>query len=177
MSEPRTPAPQSPAGPPAPRPEAAWQPLAHLRSEMDRLLDSFWRGFSAPRGSGESGLPKLFEGAFGAAAPALDVVEAEGEYRVTAELPGMDAKDVELTLVDDLLTIKGEKKEEREEKTENYHLSERRFGSFQRSLPLPRGVDRAKVEARFDKGVLTVLLPKTQEAAAAKAKIEIKQGS
>jgi len=144
---------------------------------MDRLLDSFWRGLSAPRGGGEAPLPRLFEGAFGAAVPALDVVEAEAEYRVTAELPGMDAKDVELTLADDMLTIKGEKKEEREEKSENYHLSERRFGSFQRSLPLPRGVDRAKVEARFDKGVLTVVLPKTQEAAAAKAKIEIKQGS
>jgi HSP20 family protein len=177
MSETRPPAPQTPAtpiAPPAPRTEGLWQPLATLRGEMDRLFDNFWRGFGPAR---EPGLPRLFEGAFGAAAPALDVVEADGEYRVTAELPGMDAKDVELTLADDMLTIKGEKKEEREETLENYHLSERRYGSFQRSLPLPRGVDRAKVEARFDKGVLTVVLPKTQDAAAAKARIEIRQGS
>ncbi len=74
------------------------------------------------------------------------------------------------------LTIKGEKREEKEEKRENYHLSERRFGSFQRSFQLPRGVDRDRIEARFDKGVLTVVLPKTAEAAARQKKIEIKQG-
>lgn len=176
MSESRTP--QSPATPPAPRAEATWQPLASLRSEMDRLFDNFWRGVGAPAtGAAQAALPRLFEGAFGAAAPALDLVETADGYRLTAELPGMDAKDVELTVADDMLTIKGEKKEEREEKTESFHLSERRYGSFQRALPLPRGVDRAKVEASFDKGVLTVILPKAPEATAARTRIEIRPGS
>jgi HSP20 family protein len=175
MSESRTPVPQPAAEPPAPRAEP-WQPLASLRGEMDRLFDNFWRGVGAPVGAAQARLPRLFEGAFGAAAPALDLVETETAYRLTAELPGMDAKDVELTLAEDMLTIKGEKKEEREEKAEGFHLSERRYGSFQRALPLPRGVDRTKVEARFDKGVLTVVLPKAPEAAAAKTRIEIKPG-
>lgn len=178
MSESRSPAPQSPATPPAPRQEGPWQPLAALRGEMDRLFDNFWRGFGAPaRGTADSLLPRVFEGAFGAAAPALDLVETAADYRLSAKLPGMDAKDVELTLADDMLTIKGEKKEEREEKTDSFHLSERRFGSFRRALPLPRGIDRAKVEARFDKGVLTVILPKTAEATAASTRIEIKPGA
>jgi HSP20 family protein len=174
LSERRSPAPQSAAGPPARRPESASLARATLRGAVDRLFDNFWRGFGTAR---EPGLARLFEGAFGAAAPALDVVEADDEFGVTAELPGMDAKNVELTLADDMLAIKGEKREEREEREESYHLSERRYGSFQRSLPLPRAVDCATVEARFDKGVLTMLLPKTQEAAEARAKIDIDQGS
>jgi HSP20 family protein len=178
MSESRSPAPPSPAAPPATRAEAAWQPLASLRSEMDRLFDNFWRGFGAPAtGAAQAALPRLFEGAFGAAAPALDLVETADGYRLTAELPGMDAQDVEVTLADDLLTIKGEKKDAREETTESFHLCERRYGSFQRALALPRGIDRSKVEARFDKGVLTVVLPKAAEAAAARTRIEVKPGA
>ncbi len=156
--------------PPAP----GWQPLATLRSEMDRLFDGFWRGLGSPRGA--EGPSRLFQAAFGTATPSLDLVENAADYRLSAELPGMDAADVELTIADDMLTLRGEKKESREEKTETFHLAERRFGSFQR-VPLPRGIDRDRIEARFDKGVLTVILPKTAEAAAAKTRIEIKPGS
>jgi HSP20 family protein len=163
------------------RPENLWQPFAALRNEVDRLFDSFWRGMGAggtPRR--EETEPRSLwrlEGSFGLATPAIDVIEAEKEYRIKVELPGMDAGNVELTLSGDMLTIKGEKKDEREEKSESYHLSERRFGSFRRSFQLPRGVDRERVDASFDKGVLTVTLPKTAEAAAQQRKIDIKQGS
>jgi HSP20 family protein len=168
---------------PAAGPESLWQPLATLRDEMDRLFDNVVRTFGlgpsrALRRMG-AGLQPWWrlEPAFGMAAPAMDMVENEKEFRITAELPGMDSRDVELTVSDDMLTIRGEKKMEKEEKAENYYLSERRFGSFQRSFPLPQGVDRDKIEAKFDKGVLTIILPKTPEAAARQKKIPIKQGA
>ncbi|WP_237213286.1 Hsp20/alpha crystallin family protein [Falsiroseomonas oryziterrae] len=163
------------------RPESLWQPFAALRNEVDRLFDSFWRGVgtggTTRRGEAEPQPLWRFDSSFGLAVPAIDVVEAEKEFRITAELPGLDASNVELAVSGDVLTIKGEKKDEREEKTDNYHLSERRFGSFRRSFQLPRGVNRDRVEASFDKGVLTVTLPKTEEAAAQQRKIEIRQGS
>jgi HSP20 family protein len=173
----------APPPPPAPgRLEGLWQPLAALRDEMDRVFDNFWRGFGfgapRPRRAGMEPQPLWrFETAFGTAIPAIDVVEGEKEYRVTAELPGIDAREVDLTVSDDVLTIRGEKKQEREEKGENYYLSERRFGSFQRSFQLPSGVDRDRIEVKLDKGVLTITLPKTAEAAARQKKIEIKQGA
>jgi len=160
--------------------EGLWQPFAALRGEVDRVFDNVWRGFGGGmtrQAGGELQPLWRLETAFGVTAPAVNLVESENEYRVTAELPGMDAKDVEVSMSGDILAIKGEKKEEREEKSENYHLSERRFGSFRRSFQLPRGVDRERIEARFDKGVLTVTLPKTAEAAAQQKKIEVKQGS
>jgi len=172
------------AGAPVPaasRPEGLWQPLAALRDEMDRVFDSFWRGFGfgpdrpLRRAGGETQPLWRFVPSFGVAAPAIDLVESGQEYRITAELPGMEARDIELSVSDDALTIKGEKREEEEERTGNYHLSERRFGSFQRALPLPRGVDRDRIDARFEKGVLTIVLPKTAEAAARQRRIEIKQ--
>ncbi|MGG5886358.1 Hsp20/alpha crystallin family protein [Falsiroseomonas sp. HC035] len=171
------------SNPPQPgsgRPESLWQPFAALRNEMDRLFDSFWRGVG-PVGAGrqaDTDPQPLWrgDGVFGMAAPAIDVVETEKEFRIKAELPGLDASNVELALSDDVLTIKGEKKDEREEKTENYHRAERRFGSFRRSFQLPRGVDRERIEASFDKGVLTVTLPRSAEATAQQRRIDIKQG-
>ena len=177
---------RSPATPsgnvPSTRPETMWQPFVALRDEVDRLFDNVWRGFgggwpSRPqRQAGEAQPLWRFDTSLGLTAPVVDVAERDGDFRITAELPGMDATNVELVVTEDMLTIRGEKKEEKEEKTENYHRSERRFGSFQRSFQLPRGVDREKIEAKFDKGVLTVTLPKTAEAAARQKKIEIKQG-
>lgn len=163
------------------RPESLWQPFAALKSEVDRLFDSVWRGMgtggTARRGEAEPQPLWRLESSFGLAVPAIDLVEAEKEFRIKAELPGMDASHVELAVAGDVLTIKGEKTDEREEKIENYHLSERRFGSFRRSFQLPWGVDRERIEASFDKGVLTVTLPKTAEAAAQQRKIDIRQGS
>lgn len=163
----------------ATRPESLWQPFSALRNEVDRLFDGFWRGMAAggvarpasstPQSSWQLG------GSFDLPIPAIDLVEAEEAFCIKAELPGMDAKDVELTLSEDMLTIKGEKKAEHEEKEDNYHASERRFRTFSRSFPLPRGVDRDRIDANFEKGVLTVRLPKTAEAAAQQRKIDVNQ--
>jgi HSP20 family protein len=106
----------------------------------------------------------------------VDVAERENEYEITAELPGMEEKDIEVNVSDDLLTIKGEKREEKEEKKKDYYVSERRYGSFQRSFSLPDGIDANKIEAKFINGVLTVILPKTPEAQKKQKKIEIKKG-
>jgi HSP20 family protein len=104
----------------------------------------------------------------------VDVVETEKEYQITAELPGLSEKDVEVVVADEILTIKGEKKEEKEEKAKNYYLSERRYGAFKRSFQLPSGVDADKIEAGFQNGVLTLTLPKTPEAQKSEKKIAIK---
>ncbi len=108
------------------------------------------------------------------AIPAVDLVEKDGEFAITAELPGLDEKNVEVKLSNGTLTISGEKKDERENKEKDYYFSERRYGSFKRAFRLPDGVDTDKIEAAFDKGVLTVRLPKTVEAQKAEKKIEIK---
>ncbi|HWL80553.1 MAG TPA: Hsp20/alpha crystallin family protein [Roseomonas sp.] len=168
---------QPSAPPPAVRQDPFWQPLASLREEVDRLFDGFWRGLGpgqVRRGGAAPVTPWRFDTSFGIAAPAIDVVENDKEFRISAELPGMGPGDVELGISGDLLTIKGEKKEEKEQKTDNYYLSERRYGAFQRAFQLPEGVDREKIDANFDKGVLTVVLPKTVEATQQQRKIEIK---
>ena len=93
----------------------------------------------------------------------MDVKESADQVVVKAEVPGMDAKDINISVTGEVLTIKGEKKSEREEKEENYHLVERSYGSFSRSLKLPAAVDLDKIEAKYDKGVLTVTCPKKEE--------------
>ena len=106
--------------------------------------------------------------------PAVDVAEKDKEYEITAELPGMDESNIEVKLSNGMLTITGEKKEEKEEKKKDYYLSERRYGSFERSFQLPEGVDADKIEAKFTKGVLKVVLPKTAEAQKSVKKIAVK---
>ena len=108
------------------------------------------------------------------AAPAVDIAESEKAYEITAELPGMDEKNVEVKVANGNLTIKGEKQEEKEEKKKDYYLHERHFGSFERSFEIPEGVDADKIEAKFKKGVLTVTLPKKPEAQKPAKKIEVK---
>ena len=90
-----------------------------------------------------------------AAVPAVDIAETDKAYEITAELPGMDEKNIEVKFADGVLTIRGEKKDEKEEKKKDYYLSERSYGSFQRSFQVPDGVDTDKIEATFKKGVLT----------------------
>lgn len=159
-----------------PAPAGNWTtPFESLRREIDRLFDDFHPfNFRLPSTRSLLGrdLPAL--GAGWAVAPAMDLVEKEKEYEITAELPGIDEKNVEIKLSNHTLTIKGEKTEEKEEKDKDYYLSERRYGSFQRSFQVPEGVDPDKIEANFAKGVLTVKLPKTAEAQQAEKKIEVK---
>jgi HSP20 family protein len=106
----------------------------------------------------------------------MDVRETDKEIVVEAELPGIDEKDVSLSLQDGVLTIRGEKKHEHEEEKENYRVSERRYGSFQRAMRLPDTVDENKVEASFNNGVLTASLPKRPEAIGKQRTIPIKKG-
>lgn len=153
---------------------APWAPLDSLRREIDRLFDDF-HPF-------DRGLPSRIFG-FGApriadvpwqVAPAMDVVEKDDAYEITAELPGLDEKDVEVKLSNHTLTIRGEKSERKEDRQKDYYLSERRFGSFQRSFRLPEGVDDGRIDASFARGVLTVKLPKTAEAKEAEKTIAVK---
>jgi HSP20 family protein len=137
-----------------------------IRDEMDRLFDRIEHGW--PR------WPAMFRRNGDFAAPNLDVRENTNSIVVEAELPGVDEKDVSVTLANGMLTITGEKKHEKEEKSESYYLTERTFGSFQRAIRLPDTVDDAKVEAKFDKGVLKVTAAKKPEAVKAERKIEIK---
>ena len=106
--------------------------------------------------------------------PAVDVVESEKAYEVTAELPGMDEKNIEVKVANGNLTIKGEKQEEKEEKKKDYYLQERHYGSFERSFEMPENVDPDKIEAIFKKGVLTVTLPKKAEAQKPAKKVDVK---
>jgi HSP20 family protein len=143
-----------------------WEPIGSLRREMERLFEDFSRDLGWE--------PSALSGA--AMAPRIDVKETDAELKVEAELPGVDEKDVEVLLEDGRLTVRGEKKQEREEKKENYHLHERSYGSFARSIPLPFDVDPDKVKATFAKGVLTVVVPKPPEAKAKQKKIPVAKG-
>ena len=161
---------KSPA--PAPARSAVPDVWQSFRGEMDRLFDRF--GFPTFRRMLD--VEPFGETSFGIAVPAVDVTEDEKAYKITAELPGMAEKDVDVSLSGDLLVIKGEKHREREQKEKNRYLSERSYGAFQRSFTIPDGVDRDKVEAEFAKGVLTLTLPKSAEAQKQQKKIEIKAG-
>ena len=153
-----------------------WAPFESLRREIDRLFDTFHPfDWSPPPARSVLGfeVPRLSRAAW-PVAPAIDLTEKEKEYEITAELPGLDERNVEIKLSNNTLTIKGQKKEQREEKEKDYFVSERRYGSFQRAFQLPEGVDAEKIEASFAKGVLTVKLPKTAEAQKAEKKISVK---
>lgn len=123
-------------------------PFVSLRREMDRLFDDAFRGM-APQAEGGATM-----------SPSLDIAEAEGEIRICAELPGIGQDDVEIDLTDDLLTISGHKRIERDDRRENYHVVERSHGRFSRSIRLPFRVDPDQVRADFENGVLTLTIPK-----------------
>jgi HSP20 family protein len=149
------------------------QPFASFRSEMeslhrsiDRLFEEAWNG----------GAPSLLSDAWDkrAVMPRLDVTEDEKAFHVTAELPGMSDKDVAVSLTERTLSIRGEKKQEKETKEKNVHRSERSYGSFRRTIELPSDADAAKIEATFRDGVLKIELPKTKEAQAKVRQIPVK---
>ena len=129
-----------------------WTGMMGLKSEMDRLFDRFFepRWEEAP--------------ALGEWAPSLDLSETKDAFVVKAEVPGMDPADIQVSLQENLLTIKGEKRHEKEEKDERYHRVERSYGTFTRTVRLPIGVDLSKVTATFKNGLLTVTMPKTAAA-------------
>lgn len=162
---------------PAPTRSSGVDVFQSFRNEVDRLFDQFWRtGFGLPslRRMMEPEPFSRGETPFGFATPTVDLSEDDKAYRITADLPGMSEKEVDVTLSGNMLTITGERREEKEEKDRNYHFSERRFGSFRRAFSLPEGIDRDKIDATFKNGVLSLTLPKTPEAVQQQKKIEVK---
>ena len=138
-------------------------PIATLQREMNHVFENFWNRvghFAEPFGSGEA---------------KSDVVETDKAIEVAIELPGMEMKDIEVTVNDDMLTVKGEKKIERKEEKKGYYLSERSYSAIYRTIPLPPGVDGEKAQAFFKNGVLTIKLPQSPEAQAKVRKIAIKE--
>ena len=139
--------------------------VPNVFSEMDDLVKKMWFGFP---------FHNLQEDMDIGWSPRLDVSETENGLEVVADLPGMEKKDIKVSLEDNLLTIQGEKKEEKESKDKQYHTVERRSGAFYRALRLPVDVEKDKVEAAFKDGVLTLRLPKSKEAKKKVAQIDIK---
>lgn len=152
---------------------AAWHPLRSLQREINEIFDQFdggWRPFQRSIFDFEpfSRLEAMWS------SPAVDIVDNEKSYEITAEVPGMAPENIEVKLVNGKLVIKGEKKETKQEKHGDTELSERRYGSFERSFNVPEGVDGGKIEATLKAGILTVLLPKSAEAQKPAKKIEVK---
>jgi HSP20 family protein len=139
-----------------------WQPFESLRREVDRVFENFNpSSWLHPLRQTAFDITSLWpRGLTWGVTPAVDIIESGKAYEITADVPGMDEKDIEVTLSDGVMTIKGEKQEQREENELGYHLQERRFGSFERSFRLPEGVDTDKLKTSFEKGMLTVVLPK-----------------
>jgi HSP20 family protein len=143
-----------------------------FRRGMDSLFEDFF--------GGRPHFPRRFlrraTAGFGAI-PAVALTETDKAYQIISQLPGeMDEKNIEVRFADGVLTIKGEKQEEREEKKRGYSMRERSFGSFERTFQVPEGVDADRIKASFKKGVLAVTLPKTAEARRAEKKIAVKAG-
>jgi HSP20 family protein len=136
----------------------ASDPFSALQREIDDLFEGFSRSFS--------GFPMRD------VMPKMDVSETDKEIEITAELPGLEEKDIQLNLADNVLTIRGEKKNEREEKEKDYHLVERSYGSFTRSVQLPDGVNADGIKAVMSKGVLKVSVPKPAPAQAKKINVQ-----
>ena len=143
-----------------------WRPMGGELSSFRREMDRLWGRFF-----GETPFSRFLTEEW---APSVDISETEDDFIVRAEIPGLEAKDVNVTLSGDLLIIKGEKKKEEEEKDEHCYCTERYYGAFQRSVQLPSNVQADKVEAIFDKGVLKVTIPKLEEAKRKQIEIKVK---
>jgi HSP20 family protein len=157
------------------RPAASegWGSMMSLRDEIDRLFDDFgsgfWRRPLTRWTAAQTPEPMAWR-----LSPVVEVVDCNGEYRIAAEVPGLAAGDVDITLHDSMLTIRGEKTEEKREEKADYLLSERRYGAFHRTIPLPSGADAEHIRAELANGVLTITMRKTAAAKAAERKIEVK---
>jgi HSP20 family protein len=149
--------------------------LFDLRNEIDVLFDRFFSGsLFGPFGGFPEAQP--LRQRFGGMMPKVDVSETEREIQIVAELPGLKQEDVELSVEDDLLTLRGETSTSRDEKDKQFHLSERSYGRFERSFRLPDTVDRDRISASFENGLLTVTLPKSERSQQKPKRIEIGGG-
>ncbi len=138
--------------------------FSNMQREINRMFDAVLRG------------GMVDDSTFGPSiwTPAVDITEKDDEYLVKVELPGVEKNDVQITLESNILTVKGEKKQEKEEKGENYHRMERSYGSFQRSFTLPTTVKSDKIDASFKDGVLSIRLPKSEEAKPKLIEVKVK---
>ncbi|MCY4585744.1 MAG: Hsp20/alpha crystallin family protein [Bryobacterales bacterium] len=160
---------------PATPAEQVWEPMVLRQGEMTRRFNNFLTGY--PLFFGHDPDVEMLRGPdsmFNGTAPAFDLEDLDKEYRITAELPGMSNEDIDVKLANHVLTVKGEKKEKKEEKKVGYFLSERCFGTFQRSFCLTDDIDLDNIGAHFEKGVLSINLPKGNEAVANERKISVK---
>lgn len=151
-------------------------PVEQLRTEIDRLLGDFLRGYwHIPFRRSAVDVEPIWRGDISlGATPTVDIVDKDDAYKLTAELPGVDEKQVEIGFSDSTLTIEGKKDEEPEDAGQDHFVSERHFGDFHRTFRVPDGVDPDKIEASFKNGVLSVTLPKTAESRRKQKKVEIK---
>jgi HSP20 family protein len=146
----------------------ALDPFSAMRAELDRVFDRFYRGWP--------NVSDLFTSGEGTnLVPTLDLKDTGNAIVIEAELPGIDEKDITVTVKDGMLTLKGEKKQSKEDKSENRYIMERSYGSFMRSLQLPASIDENKVEAKYDKGLLIITAEKRPEAVKAEKRIEIRK--
>ena len=143
-------------------------PMRGLQSELNRVFEDFFRGLDMP-GLASSDLSV-------ARMPDIDVQDTGNAIEIRAELPGMSEDDVELSLSDGALVIRGDKVQERKKEDQGYVLRERAFGHIERAVPLPEGVDPDRAEASFRNGVLTVTIPKTEQARASMKRIDVRRG-
>lgn len=141
-------------------------PFHAFHRDIDRMFQEFGRGWRLPVSSDQESL----------LAPAIDVSETDDAIEISAELPGIDEKDVDVEVADNVLTIKGEKKSEKEEKNKDYHLVERSYGSFRRAVSVPVEVDPEAITAQFTKGVLKVTMPKLPQAKEKIKKVKVSNG-
>lgn len=143
-----------------------WHRFDSLRQQVDHLFEDFTRSsLHLPFGRRVFDVEPFWRRELSLrGVPAVDIAEKEKSFEITAELPGLDEKDIEIKLSNGNLVIKGEKRESIEEKKKDYYLSERHYGSFERIFRLPKGIDAEKIDASFAKGVLTVSMPKSPEA-------------
>ena len=144
-------------------------PFFSLQRRMNEIFDDFWRGFQLP----SIDWPSLGDTRL---TPKVNVEADAKAIRIQAELPGMDEKDIQVSLNDDVLTISGERRSEKEEKDKNYLRREFSYGSFHRAIPVPPNVQADKIKATFKNGVLKVELPIPEEVARASKKIEVRAG-
>lgn len=147
-------------------------PLLSLQNEMNRLFENFWQEPFSMRPF--ETMNRMWPSTMNGFNPTVDISETDKALKLEAELPGLDEKDLEISISENVLTIKGEKHQESERKDRNYFYAERSYGSFCRQFTLPASVDEDKIEAAFNKGVLTINMPKRPEVVEQRKRITIK---
>lgn len=148
--------------------ETGEHPIESFHREINKVFDNFFNDFSFPS---LRNTEELWSNSF---SPKVNVSESDNEIKVEAELPGLEEKDIDVTLNNNSLVIKGERKSQKEDKKENYHVVESSYGSFCRTIPIPDGVDTDKIDAVFKNGVMKINIPKTEEARKKVKRIPVK---